>query len=56
MISILGDTQTQLDEALSNLLLLDLIQAEPSSGPFFILIPMCDSVMKPVNKQHMEKK
>ena len=40
--------KTQLDEALSNLLLLDLIRAEASSRPF-PLTSVCGSVMKPIS-------
>lgn len=49
-ISILEIFTTQLDEALRNLFLWDVIQAGASSGPF-PLTPNCDSVMKPISNR-----
>lgn len=51
----LGTFKTQLDEALSNLLSLDVIQAETSSDPF-PSTPVHDSGAKPVISTWKKKK
>lgn len=50
----LGTFKTQLDEALSNLLSLDLIEAETSSDPF-PSTPVHDSDIKPVSSTWKKK-